>query len=201
MTQFLRCLFYLELIKSNLLGDQMQGVALLLKQLDQMAQEHQELLMRAYSKLFIVSFPLMLRVALNGAKDPDFLMLIEKSLRYFFNFKAPNSQIEDIEEVQIEIDEVTELSLFAGMKTQSEKPKYPLPNPTQLFTQIVHKNKELDWWILNDVVVYVDRLSQGRLLKPSRLEVKDILNCIKMTDTLAKLLSAQSQPKRDEEST
>jgi len=49
--------------------------------------------MRAYSKLFIVSFPLMLRVALNGAKDPDFLLLIEKSLRYLFNFKAPNSQI------------------------------------------------------------------------------------------------------------
>ena len=49
--------------------------------------------MRAYSKLFIVSFPVMLKCAINGAKDPDFLLLIEKSYKYLFNFKAPDDSL------------------------------------------------------------------------------------------------------------
>jgi hypothetical protein len=67
------------------------------------------------------------------------------------------------------MDEVTELSLFAGMQVTREKPKYPLPNPLQLFNQIaitsVNNKKELDLKVLEDVVVYADTMLKGRIFK------------------------------------
>jgi len=86
--------------------------------------------MRSYSKLFTVSFPIMLRSLINGAKDVEFNILVEKSFKYFFNFEIPDSTQTENEDMQIDDDEITELSLFAGMrKNQPDKPKYPLQTP------------------------------------------------------------------------
>ena len=42
--------------------------------------------MRPYSRLFIISFPLILRSVNNGAKDNDLIILVLKSFKYLFNF-------------------------------------------------------------------------------------------------------------------
>lgn len=39
-TQFLKCLYFIECVKSNLLADNMKGVSIMMRQLDYMAQEH-----------------------------------------------------------------------------------------------------------------------------------------------------------------
>lgn len=92
--------------------------------------------MRAYSRLFIIAFPLMIRAANNGACHPDFKLLIEKSFKYLFGFVCPEQQSDFSEEMQLDLDEITELSLFAGMQTQADKPKFPVPTQSELFTQM-----------------------------------------------------------------
>ena len=52
MINYLKCLFYLEHLRSNLLADNFKGVTCLMRQLDWLAQENQDLMMRAYSRLF-----------------------------------------------------------------------------------------------------------------------------------------------------
>ena len=85
--------------------------------------------MRAYSKLFVIAFPLMIRASINGASHPDFKLLIEKSFKYVVGFVCPDMQTDFSEEMQLDLDEITELSLFAGMQTQADKPKFPVPPP------------------------------------------------------------------------
>ena len=121
--------------------------------------------MRAYSRLFTVAFPIMLRAYINGASHSDFKLLIEKSFKYLLGFAQFEAQTDFSEEMQIDLDEVTELSLFAGMQTQADKPKYPVPPPSQIFTTMaLNLKKEIDFQFLTDVVIYVDSKAQGRLL-------------------------------------
>jgi hypothetical protein len=53
---------------------------------------------------------------------------------------------------------------------------------------VISNKKELDVTVLHDVVVYADTLLKGRLLKKGNLEHKDVSNCLRITDTIAKLL-------------
>lgn len=54
----------------------MVGVYILTQQLDSLAQEHQDLFMRAYIKLFIFGFPLIIRSSLSGANNQQFNQLV-----------------------------------------------------------------------------------------------------------------------------
>ena len=90
-----------------------------------------DLLMRSYSKLFIVAFPIVLRLQ----NDPGEFQFIQRSLNYLFGFKVKefgdeNEEMNsepDLDEIMVE--EVTEISLFGGFKPNGEKPKYPLIVP------------------------------------------------------------------------
>jgi hypothetical protein len=68
---FYRNLFYLELLRAIRLG-KLESVTLLLKTLDHVAQDMPDLLMRSYSKLFIVAFPIVLRLS----SDPSEVQFI-----------------------------------------------------------------------------------------------------------------------------